>query len=53
MTDEAVRLAAGQYAQGLTLVSVANEFGVHSRTLTREFSARAWQSDSATARPGR
>ena len=36
MTDESVALAAVRYNQGASLAVVANEFGVHQRTLARE-----------------
>ena len=37
MTDESVALAAARYEQGASLALVAGEFGVHQRTLAREF----------------
>jgi len=36
MNDAAVAEAACRYAQGQSLVTVAEEFGVHARTLARE-----------------
>lgn len=51
MTDDAVAKAAARYAEGLSLVAVANEVGVCDRTLRREFrqagvpvrARRGWQ----------
>lgn len=37
MTDRTVVEASSRYGQGLSLEVVAEEFGVHSRTLAREF----------------
>jgi AraC-like DNA-binding protein len=37
MTDSAVVEASESYAKGLSLVEVATEFGIHERTLAREF----------------
>jgi AraC-like DNA-binding protein len=37
MSDDTVALAAAQYAQGASLAAVASAFGVHERTLAREF----------------
>ena len=37
MTDCSVALAAAQYEHGASLSSVADAFGVHERTLAREF----------------
>jgi hypothetical protein len=36
MTDESVARAAERYEQGASLPVVANELGVHQRTLARE-----------------
>jgi AraC-like DNA-binding protein len=37
MTDLLVAQASERYAKGLSLADVASEFGVHARTLAREF----------------
>jgi AraC-like DNA-binding protein len=37
MTDSLVAQASMRYARGLSLVDVAAEYGVHERTLAREF----------------
>ena len=37
MTDESVARAAARYDQGASPALVASEFGVHERTLAREF----------------
>ena len=37
ITDEAVTQAAARYLEGASLATVAAEFGVHIRTLAREF----------------
>ena len=37
MTDDAVAQAAARYGEGASLAAVAAEFGVHPRTLAREF----------------
>ena len=37
MTDESVAVAAARYEQGASLAKVAGAFGVHERTITREF----------------
>jgi len=37
MNDETVALAAEQYEQGASLAVAASTFGVHPRTLSREF----------------
>jgi lambda repressor-like predicted transcriptional regulator len=62
MTDESVALAAARYEQGASLAVVANEFGVHQRTLASELRRagasirprRGWrktQADVALFRP--
>ena len=37
MTDESLNRAAALYAEGISLAVLACEFGVHARTLAREF----------------
>jgi AraC-like DNA-binding protein len=37
LNDETVALAAAPYEQGASLADVSNAFGVHERTLAREF----------------
>lgn len=37
MTDPLVVRAAERYSEGLPVADVASEFGVHARTLAREF----------------
>ena len=37
MTDETVTRAAARYREGASLAIAAAEFGVHTRTLAREF----------------
>jgi AraC-like DNA-binding protein len=37
MTDPLVTQASERYSEGLSLADVASEFGVHARTLAREF----------------
>jgi transposase-like protein len=37
MSDPLVARAAERYSQGLSVADVASEFGVHARTLAREF----------------
>ena len=41
MTDALVTQACERYDQGLSLADVAAEFGIHERTLAREF-RRVW-----------
>ena len=49
MTDDSVALAAAQYEAGSSLAVVASAFGVHERTLAREF---RWAGVSIRFRPG-
>jgi len=37
MTESLVAQASKRYSDGLSIADVASEFGVHARTLAREF----------------